>query len=329
MTSITCDVVRDLLPSYVEGLSSADTIALVDEHLEGCPGCRKVLEAMRADMGAETQPSADDRREIDFLKHNRTRNRRIALVSILAALVTIGVVLALRLFAIGSATPGGHLASTVSVEGSHLVLDLTPIDSASGVAGVSFEESDGVVSVTTKSVLASFLHPGSVQTSYTAAGPIQQVRVNGQVVWADGSEVSALAARLFDTRHDFVGDMSANGRSLVALGVTNYLGALQHELQTEAEPFGWTMYLQQDVVGAHQALMESDMRSFAYALIALVGNLDHITYDYTVDGKAQTLTVSAADATAFFGQDVKSCYENVRLLDELLDKTGISALVAG
>lgn len=328
MAGITCDVVRDLLPSYVEGLSSADTITLVDEHLAGCATCRDALAAMRADMGVETLPDQDDRREIDFLRHNRMRNRRIALVSVLAAIMTIGVVLAVRLFLVGNATPGGHLACDATVEGSHLVLSLTPVDSASGIAGVSFDESDGVVSVTTKSVLASFLHPGSLQTSYEASAPVRQVRVNGQVVWADGSEVSALAARLFDTRHDYVGDMSANGGSLVALGVTNYLGALQHELQTDKEPYGWTMYLQQDVVGAHQALMESDMRSFAYALIALVGNLDHITYDYTVDGEAHTLTVSAEDATAFFGQDIKNCGENVRLLDELLDKTGISALVA-
>ena len=159
--------------------------------------------------------------------------------------------------------------------------------------------------------------------------PITQVIVNGRVVWADGSEISPTAATIFDTRHDYMGDMPANGRTLMALGVPNYLGVLQHELQTDTAPYGWTIHLQQDIASARLGLMESDMRSFAYVLLGMVGNLDQVTYRYTVDGKEHTLTVTAEDASAFLGQDVKGCSSNVRLLDKLLDKTGITAMTAG
>jgi hypothetical protein len=274
-------------------------------------------------------PDADDQREIDFLRRNRKRNGRILLTSIVGALLVIALTLAVKTFVIGSETASGNLASAVDVEGTHLTLDLTPVDSASGIARISLEEHDGVVSVRTRSVLASPLHPGSQQAVFDAAAPITQVNVNGRIVWADGSEVSSLAAAVFDTRHDYVGDMSANNRTLVALGVSNYLGVLQHELHTEKEPCGWTIYLQQDVVSSRVALMESDMRSFAYVLLGLVGNLDEVTYQYTVDGKQQSLTVTSADATSFFGQDVKDCSGSVRLLDELLDKTGITAMTMG
>ena len=112
MTSITCAVVRDLLPSYVEGLTSQDTNALVGEHLSGCASCRDVLATMRAEMGDTHELDGDEQHEIDFLRHNRRRNRRIVLGSALAAIITIGLVLALRAFLVGSATPAGSLATT-------------------------------------------------------------------------------------------------------------------------------------------------------------------------------------------------------------------------
>lgn len=327
MTTLSCEVIRDLLPTYVEGLTSDETNALVEEHVRGCEECRSMLETMRADMGGSPLPDADDQHEIDFLRRNRRRNGRILITSVVGALLVIALALAAKAFVIGSKTTPGSLASAATVEGTHLTLDLTPFDSASAIARVSLVEHDGVVDVSTRSVLASPLHPGSHQASFDATTPITQVKVNGRIVWADGSEVSPLAAMVYDTRHDYVGDMSANGRTLVALGVSNYLGAMQHELQTEQEPYGWTIYLQQDLAATRIGLMESDMRSFAYVLLSLVGNLDEVTYRYTVGGQEQSLSVTAEDATSFFGQNIKDCGGSVRLLDELLDKTGITAMM--
>lgn len=329
MTKMSCEVIRDLLPTYVEDMASDDTRTLVEEHLEGCAACRDVLESMRADMGDSSRPDADDRHELDFLRRNRKRNVRIVLASVIGALCTIGLVIAMRTFAIGSKTAPGYLASTVSVEGTHLMLDLTPVDSASAVAGTNLEEHDGVVSVSTRSVLVSPLHPGSTRISHDATTPITQVIVNGQVVWADGSEISSVASKVFATRHDYMGDVSANNQTLIALGAHNYLGALQHELHTENEPYGWTIYLQQDITSARLPLLESDMRSFAYVLLGVIGNLDEVSYAYTVDGRELSLTVTSKDASTYFGQNIKDCGSNVRLLDELLDKTGITAMTLG
>ncbi|MCF6464885.1 zf-HC2 domain-containing protein [Clostridium sp. Cult2] len=44
---ITCDVIEDLLPLYVEGLISDDTRILVEEHINTCIDCRKQLEAIQ------------------------------------------------------------------------------------------------------------------------------------------------------------------------------------------------------------------------------------------------------------------------------------------
>ena len=329
MTKLSCEVVRDLLPLYVEGLASDESNALVEEHLAGCAACRDELEAMRADAAGATLPSEEDQHELDFLLRNRRRNLRIAFVSIMGALLATALMIILRTFVVGSKTAPGGLAASTTVEGTHLVLDLTPIDSASAISRTYVTEDGGVVSVRTNSVLVNPLHPGSQQVTFDATAPITQVDVNGRTVWADGSEVSPIATTVFDTRHDYVGDMPANGRTLMALGVPNYLGVLQHELQTDQQPYGWTIHLQQDIVPARLGLMESDMHSFAYVLLGVIGNLDEVTYRYTVDGKEQALTITTEDATAFFGQDIKGCGSNIRLLDELLDKAAITAMVSG
>ena len=50
---LTCGVVRDLLPSYVENLLGEESKEAVDRHLETCPECRERKEDMAAPTGAE------------------------------------------------------------------------------------------------------------------------------------------------------------------------------------------------------------------------------------------------------------------------------------
>ena len=50
---LSCAVVRDLLPSYVEGLTEKETNEAVERHLEGCPRCRGRYDAMRLDASAK------------------------------------------------------------------------------------------------------------------------------------------------------------------------------------------------------------------------------------------------------------------------------------
>lgn len=46
--NVTCNVIGDLLPLYVEELASEDSIVLVEEHLTGCSACRERAKAISA-----------------------------------------------------------------------------------------------------------------------------------------------------------------------------------------------------------------------------------------------------------------------------------------
>ena len=45
--NLSCDIIRDLLPLYTEGLASADSAGAVEEHLCGCEDCRRACEEMK------------------------------------------------------------------------------------------------------------------------------------------------------------------------------------------------------------------------------------------------------------------------------------------
>ena len=59
MNDISCDVVRDLLPLYHDGVCSADSRALVEAHLVSCEGCRTELADMDADIPPAPIPDED------------------------------------------------------------------------------------------------------------------------------------------------------------------------------------------------------------------------------------------------------------------------------
>ncbi|MBQ8954568.1 MAG: zf-HC2 domain-containing protein, partial [Clostridia bacterium] len=48
-----CSVVRDLLPNYIENLTSEATSAFVSEHLAECEACRAVHRAMTGQLSKE------------------------------------------------------------------------------------------------------------------------------------------------------------------------------------------------------------------------------------------------------------------------------------
>ena len=47
MSKISCHIIQDILPLYVDGIVSEDTKEMVEEHLRECESCRKEAEYMQ------------------------------------------------------------------------------------------------------------------------------------------------------------------------------------------------------------------------------------------------------------------------------------------
>ena len=47
---LSCNVARDLLPLYHDGVCSDESRALVEEHLDGCPDCAGILKELQGEV---------------------------------------------------------------------------------------------------------------------------------------------------------------------------------------------------------------------------------------------------------------------------------------
>lgn len=54
--TMECEVIRDLLPSYLDGLCSPRSRELVEAHLAVCPDCARAAEAMKGAVQVEPEP---------------------------------------------------------------------------------------------------------------------------------------------------------------------------------------------------------------------------------------------------------------------------------
>jgi len=104
---IACCVVRDLLPSYIEGLTEQETNALVEEHIRECSDCGEMERNMRQSIPVEKPQKG----KLKFL-------RRIKLARLVAALLTALLALSIMCWLYDREfhypnTEGGHLAAVV------------------------------------------------------------------------------------------------------------------------------------------------------------------------------------------------------------------------
>lgn len=88
-----CDIIKDLLPSYADGLTNETTNEIIEDHLRDCPGCREELEKIRHADASPLQAEQDSA-EIKHLEKagQRSRRRLLRLSVILAVILFFGAI---------------------------------------------------------------------------------------------------------------------------------------------------------------------------------------------------------------------------------------------
>lgn len=74
---MTCEVIRDLLPLYADGVASQESRTLVEEHIRTCDECRALYEKMCAPVEVPTTEEELD--YMDAVKRQNRENRRFVL----------------------------------------------------------------------------------------------------------------------------------------------------------------------------------------------------------------------------------------------------------
>lgn len=92
---LSCHVVKDLLPNYIDGLVSHETSKEVREHLSECDDCRALYENMVSPI---VTSESEETPQIDFLKKIRVNNRKKVIKHSLITAVSVFLVFAVFIY---------------------------------------------------------------------------------------------------------------------------------------------------------------------------------------------------------------------------------------
>lgn len=78
-----CKIIRDLFPSYIDGLTNETTNQYIEEHLKDCEDCKKALKNMKKDIKLNTTKKSSD--EVKYIKkfNKKLKTLKIILIGIL------------------------------------------------------------------------------------------------------------------------------------------------------------------------------------------------------------------------------------------------------
>ena len=93
MNKISCNIIGDLLPLYVDGAVSEDTKKLVEEHLAECADCKKAAEDMRKELVLPVHETVRAEETSFLQKMKKTWQKRRIRTAVISVAVTAGVIL--------------------------------------------------------------------------------------------------------------------------------------------------------------------------------------------------------------------------------------------
>lgn len=287
---LPCAIVRDLLPSYAEGLTEPETTEAVKEHLDSCADCTARYAAM---TGGEspTVPGAD--KEVDFLKTVRKKNRRRVLLAIVLVLALVLGGTAAKLFLIGSPVGGESVVTQAVQEGDSIKLQFSCLDSASTLSHLEIQPQDDVLIITGRKTLVSPVHPAEEQVMLISTTGIRGIRAFGRTIWQENLFVDYHTNRLLEAAIPYVGDAPAMGNLISALDLD---APCTLELQTAQQPYGVTLRFTRPIEENRRFMVEGS----AYLLLSLVDNLEEVHWSWpNAEGQmshTESLTLDEANA---------------------------------
>jgi hypothetical protein len=317
--SLKCEIVKDLLPSYIDELTSEITNEEIHKHLDHCEKCAILLK----DLQEPEQHTKSFTSEANYLKKVRNRTRRKIAIGILAAVILVVSIFTWRIFIMGFSTNPSSIAYSVSVDGNTVTWSGTLLGHREGYSHIRFTEEAGVVTATVFiSPIKLFWHTDHFTETYTAKDAVKAVYFDDLIAYENG-EISRNVAELFKTRTAYVGDISADNRVANALGIRNTVGIYTNELHTSSEPYGWTLCLNDIIPISEEKIRNEKMMADSYLMLSLIENLGYVSWEYETENGPKVLTITEEEASALIGKDIKSYSTSATELQNLMRSLGM------
>lgn len=325
--NIECEVIRDLFPSYIDGLTSEVTNKMIEEHLSSCKSCSEILKDMES-IPVETLDKEE--RKIDYLKKVKKANRRKTINILLSVILIVSLIGMYVAFHRGTSIYSDSINPTqISMfEGSVQIgaaLDKDPFR-ISHWEITEKELENGSIELTVNFRVAIKSGMRQMTDVYLTEKKIERIKFGDRVVWENGKSISTLTNQVYKTCHEFIGDAPANNKSALAIGLGNVLGEFENELQTEEKPYIWKIKYPTSYVDIEDLeKLNSRFQKYGILLLGLVGNMDKIEFEYWTGLDFENVSVTKDEATEFLGFDVKKCQNSIYHLQLAMEKTGFIA----
>ncbi len=179
--NLSCEIIRDLLPSYVDNVLSDASVQAVEEHIRECEACAKILADMRLPEEAVQDMLRQDR-EINYLKKVKRRHRLVV-----CCILTVAVLLAVPAVEFIRAVYFGQILLNmdynVTVAGDQVAIKGEVLEGHT-VKESSFKEQNGILNVQIICVPSAFFRQQKdVDEVYRPKDDIQKIYINGDLIW--------------------------------------------------------------------------------------------------------------------------------------------------
>ena len=324
---IPCEMIQDILPLYVDELTSEVTNKEIELHLAECEGCRESKKRLGMELGQVQEKKADSgKAEIDYLRKLRRVNKKTTIAGIFISILIFLAISAIRVFVSGSPQEDYAVLYTNVYEDR---VEIAGMCYGSGQAYCDYklkEMEDGTTQLVIYTALVSpFNRSGNFQITLDFDEIGTAVNAGGVTIKPDGTVVGSRANALYAARNPYIGDASADGKLMQALGIQGTLGSATMELHTTEEPYGWTLHFTDSV--KNSLTFEEKMKAYACVLVALTDNLSDVYWTYTVELEEGAVerngSFTKEECSAYVGADIKSFGESPEKVQELLEILGL------
>lgn len=320
-----CDIVRDLLPSYVDRLTSAATNAAVEAHLTECPACSEML----AHMSAPEAPEEPEQKELDFLKKQRRGKWLIALVCAVILAALAGGIWCWDTYYLGTALDPAQTLYYKDYDQKYPTLPLTytvyekngrcymegAILNGQAFARITTDETDAGTVITVYTAPKTFFNSSSFCVSF-ACGDAPTILVGDLIAYQDHTTIQRATAQLIQDMDALDGDADAQALFDVLeedLALSDTYNSDPDENSTHflrllsSSKSNWLLSGSLSMgTGMKRTYYEQQFRLQSCLLMALIPELKSVTWCFTNEDWAYTDSTGHAPASPYVRCSVDS-----------------------
>lgn len=89
MSKKDCKIVQDLLPNYIDNLTTKETNEFIEKHISECEECKNVLENMRNDL--KTDDTKKEKKIINFIKKYNKKMRILKFILLAIIIIYVAI----------------------------------------------------------------------------------------------------------------------------------------------------------------------------------------------------------------------------------------------